>query len=130
MCIRDSFSALLHADLPFRLVVTDTLKQQSLSGKAGVCGKVETGALMVGQAVLVMPAGLKATVKDLHVLSQSQVVAAAGDSVDIGLSGVEDSDLDPGSTLCHPEYPVHVATRIQARSHTLNTLSSLCNQCV
>ena len=76
---------------------------------------------MVGQQVLVMPAGLKATVKDLQVLGQSQKVAAAGDSVDIGLSGVEVSDLDPGSTLCHPAYPVHIATCIQVCSHLCST---------
>lgn len=111
-----------YTDLPFRLVITDMLKQQSLSGKAGVCGKIETGAVMVGQQVLVMPAGLKVAVKDLQVLGRSQPVAIAGDSVDIGLSGVDDTDLDPGSTLCHPEYPIQVATRIQVCS----TLFSLC----
>lgn len=107
---------LCFADLPFRMVITDIVKQQSLHGSIGVCGKIQTGAVVTGQRILIMPAGSKITVKDLQVLGKSQPVASAGDSVDIGLSGVDETDLDLGSTLCHPEYPVKVSTRIQARS--------------
>ena len=46
---------------PLRLPVADVQR----SGKAGVTvgGKLEGGALRVGSAVLVMPAGMPATVK-------------------------------------------------------------------
>jgi translation elongation factor EF-1alpha len=54
----------------------------------------------------------------LQVRGQRHPVAMAGDSVDVGLAGVDDGDLEPGSTLCDPEYPVRVATVLQVPPQT------------
>lgn len=95
--------------MPFRLVVSDLVNRQALAGKVGVSGKVEAGALAVGGRVLLVPQGAYAMVKDVQVQGVSQAVAIAGQSVDIGLDAAP-PDLEPGSVLCHSEYPLHVAT--------------------
>ncbi|CAI7833584.1 unnamed protein product, partial [Closterium sp. NIES-53] len=116
----DSFSppprALNH---PLRLAIAEVLKTRGL-GQAGVAGKVECGAMRPGTKVLVMPGAAVATVKALE-RDESPVAAAwAGESVDVGLQGVEANQLLPGGVLCHPDFPIPVATRVEARLLTLD----------
>ena len=110
------------------MLVSDVIKQQSLSGKAGVCGKVEAGAVTEGSQVLVMPSGAVATIKELQVRGQRHRVAIAGDSVDVGLAGLDEADLEAGSTLCDPEFPVRVAPLIQVRSCLCRALVAACSR--
>lgn len=69
-----------------------------------------------------MPAGDIATVKQVEQEGQSLSVARAGDSVDVGLLGVDPSSLLKGGILCHPEYPVKVATCLELKVLTLGVL--------
>lgn len=62
-----------------------------------------------------MPMGAIATVKCIEQEGAALSVALAGESVDVGLTGVDPAVLATGGVLCHPEYPVVVATRIEAR---------------
>jgi hypothetical protein len=55
------------AELPFRMVVSDIANKQELGGKVGASGKVETGVVAIGDALLLLPEGLTATVKDIQV---------------------------------------------------------------
>ena len=122
MCTRCDFSCdrwVGRADLPFRMVAADTVNRQALAGKAGVSGKVETGALAVGGRVLFMPQGVYAVVKDIQVQGVSQAAAMAGQLVDVGLDTAP-PDLEAGSVLCHPEYPLHVASSFRVRVHWCN----------
>lgn len=96
------------------MVVSDVVSRQSLVGKAGVSGKVETGAVAVGARVLLMPHGVSALVKGVQVQAVSRPVAVAGECVDVGLDSVP-PDFQPGCVLCHPEYPLHLATRFLVR---------------
>lgn len=99
-------------DLPLRIVVAEVIHKQGLGGKCGVSGKVEAGALAVGARVLILPQGALVAVKDVQVKGVSCVVVTAGQAVDVGLETAPD-DLEPGSVLCHPEFPVHLASCIQ-----------------
>ncbi|CAI5504099.1 unnamed protein product [Closterium sp. Naga37s-1] len=116
----DSFSPLPRAlNRPLRLAIAEVLKTRGL-GQAGVAGKVECGAMRPGTKVLVMPGSFQASVKALE-RDESPVAAAwAGESVDVGLQGVEANQLLPGGVLCHPDYPIPVATRVEARLLTLD----------
>ncbi|CAI5468707.1 unnamed protein product [Closterium sp. Yama58-4] len=116
----DSFSPPPRAlNRPLRLAIAEVLKTRGL-GQAGVAGKVECGAMRPGTKVLVMPGSFQATVKALE-RDESPVAAAwAGESVDVGLQGVEANQLLPGGVLCHPDYPIPVATRVEARLLTLD----------
>ena len=62
-----------------------------------------------------MPGSYPATVKALECDGKPVKQAAAGESVDVGLHGVEANQLLPGGALCHPDHPIPVATRIEAQ---------------
>lgn len=102
-------------DRPLRLPVSEV----SGGGRGGVAvtvgGKVEGGALRIGTRVLCMPGALPATVRSLDVDGAAATLARAGDSVDVGLAGVDPSGLAPGSVICHPEWPIPLATAVEAR---------------
>lgn len=66
-----------------------------------------------------MPSGVIATIKSIEQEGQPLTKARAGDGVDIGLTGVDPGMLAPGGVLCHPDYPVPVATRFEIRILTL-----------
>lgn len=103
------------AGLPLRMIVSDLVSKASLGGKVGVGGKVAAGAIAAGSSVRVLPSGALATVKALEVQNTGRAVAAVGDAVDVGLSGVEADAVHIGSCLCHPDFPVHCSRRVRVR---------------
>ncbi|KAL4448191.1 hypothetical protein ABPG75_005410 [Micractinium tetrahymenae] len=103
---------------PLRLPVTDVVR----SGKAGVTvgGKLEGGALRPGSRVLIMPSGETSTVKSLEVDSKPTALARAGDSADVTLASIEPNVVGAGSVLCHPDFPVPLVDRFEARMVVLD----------
>ncbi|KAL3688674.1 hypothetical protein R1sor_014983 [Riccia sorocarpa] len=99
---------------PLRLIVAELVKSRTL-GQAALSGKLESGAIRIGSKVLVMPTGETATVKAIEQDGRPINVALAGDSVDVGLTGVDPAILYTGGVLCHPDYPVPVVTRVEVR---------------
>jgi len=67
-----------------------------------------------------MPSGVIATVKSIEQQSQNLKIARAGEGVDVGLNGIDPGMLAPGGVVCHPDYPVPVATRFEIRLLTLD----------
>ncbi|BDA43503.1 HBS1-like protein [Coccomyxa sp. Obi] len=98
---------------PLRLPIADVFKGQR--GGMAVSGKLEGGALKVGTKVLIQPGGHSATVRSVEVDGQAVALARAGDTVDVVLAGVDSSALAVGALVCHPEWPVPVAARMEAR---------------
>ncbi|EFN56452.1 hypothetical protein CHLNCDRAFT_35207 [Chlorella variabilis] len=98
---------------PLRLPVSDVVR----GGKAGVTvgGKLEGGALRVGSRVAVMPSGQQAAVKALEVDGKAASLARAGDSADVTLAGIDTTAVGPGSVLCHPDFPVPLVAKFEAR---------------
>ncbi|KAL2611553.1 hypothetical protein R1flu_023245 [Riccia fluitans] len=99
---------------PFRLVVAELVRSRTL-GQAAISGKLESGAIRIGSKVLVMPTGETATIKTIEQDGEALHDALAGDSVDVGLTGVDPAVLFTGGVLCHPDYPVPVVTRLEVR---------------
>lgn len=99
---------------PLRLPISEVTKSRSL-GQVAISGKLEGGAVKIGTKVLVMPAGVIATVKAIEQDAQVCAVARAGDNVDIALQGIDISFLMIGGVLCHPDYPVPIATHIELK---------------
>ena len=63
-------------------------------GAAAVGGKVEGGIIAKGQKVLVLPAGVEATVRAVEASGGVSVAAAhPGDAVDVGLDGIDPASL-------------------------------------
>lgn len=99
---------------PLRLPICDVTKSHSLSQLAA-CGKLETGAIRNGSKVLVMPSGDLATIKSIERDSSACSVARAGDNVAVSLAGIEWGHVMTGGVLCHPDFPVALATTLELK---------------
>lgn len=104
---------------PLRLPISEVIQSRTL-GQVAVSGKLEAGAIRIGTKVLVMPLAELATVKAIEQDGKALNIAKAGDSVDIGLQGVDSSILMPGGILCHPDFPVPVANCIELKVAVLD----------
>ena len=82
-----------------RLCVTDIYKSQALNGLA-VSGKIESGAVAVGDRVVALPgpAEEEAGVKGILRHNKTVTAAVAGDTVEIGISGKCDQISKMGET--------------------------------
>ncbi|KAG6423951.1 hypothetical protein SASPL_114359 [Salvia splendens] len=98
---------------PLQIPICD-VKSQSQS-QVSACGKLETGAIRPGLKVLVMPSKEIATVRSLERDSQPCSIARAGDNVTVNLQGIEGNRVTAGSVICHPDYPVQVASQLEMK---------------
>ncbi|KAL6970673.1 hypothetical protein U1Q18_030367 [Sarracenia purpurea var. burkii] len=67
-----------------------------------------------------MPSGEIDTVRSLERDSQPCAIARAGDSVAVSLLGIHGSHVMPGGVLCHPDFPVSVAKRLELKILTFD----------
>ncbi|XP_044749379.1 HBS1-like protein isoform X1 [Coccinella septempunctata] len=103
---------------PFRLSINDIFKG---TGSAFcISGRVETGALNVGDKVLICPNKEIASVKSLSIDELLQNVVFAGDQATVTLSGIDMQNVSVGNILCDPQNPVQVATKFEARIVVFN----------
>lgn len=98
---------------PLLLPICD-VKSQSQS-QVSACGKLESGAIKSGLKVLVMPSKEIATARSLERDSQPCSIARAGDNVTVSLQGTEGNRVAAGSVICHPDYPVQVASLLELK---------------
>ncbi|VAH54353.1 unnamed protein product [Triticum turgidum subsp. durum] len=99
---------------PLRLPICDVISSHVL-GQVAVCGKVVCGAIGSDSKVLVMPSGELATVKIIERDSSRLSLARAGDNIAIGLQGIDPIHVMSGGVLCHPDYPVSVASSLELK---------------
>ncbi|XP_057959943.1 uncharacterized protein LOC131152222 isoform X8 [Malania oleifera] len=99
---------------PLIMPICDVVKSHSM-GQVSACGKLEAGALRSGSKVLVMPFGDVGTVRSLERDSHPCSIARAGDSVAISLQGIDGSRVMAGGVVCHPDFPVAVATHLELK---------------
>ena len=109
-----------------RICVSDVYKSQPLNGLA-VSGKIEAGAVGSGDSLISLPGPAEevATVKGLLRNGEAVRAAVAGDSVELGVSGVEEASFAvTGSVLCHPDAPVPVARKLRVTLFAFETLET------
>ncbi|XP_019055580.1 PREDICTED: elongation factor 1-alpha isoform X2 [Nelumbo nucifera] len=99
---------------PLRMPICDVIRSH-LQGQVAASGKLESGAIRSGSKVLVMPSGDVATVRSLERDSQCCTIARAGDNVAVSLQGIDGGRVMAGGVLCHPDFPVAVATRLELK---------------
>ncbi|XP_077220592.1 uncharacterized protein LOC143854478 isoform X2 [Tasmannia lanceolata] len=99
---------------PLRMPICDVIKSQSL-GQVAVSGKLDTGAIKSGSKVLVMPSGEIATVRSIECDSRPCSIARSGDNVSVGLNGIDGNHLMTGGVICHPDFPVAIATHLELK---------------
>ncbi|KAG7391773.1 HBS1-like protein [Phytophthora boehmeriae] len=102
---------------PFRMTVSDVSKSMSLGQT--ISGRVYAGAAAVGDSFLLMPIGLPLTVKGMEQDGESCALARAGDTVDMGITGIDPSALTTGSILCSIASPVRLARKFEAKIMTM-----------
>lgn len=120
---------------PLRLPVWEMLTSSGQEGKAlgplACGGRIQSGAMRVGQAVVLSPSGASATVKALHAGGVSVSTAVAGDDVEVGLSplvapphgaGGAAPALLPGCVLCPASHPAPGAARLTLRIMVMATV--------
>ncbi|KAK9741629.1 hypothetical protein RND81_03G118300 [Saponaria officinalis] len=99
---------------PLIMPICDVVKTRS-TAQVSACGKLEAGALRSGCKVLVMPLGDVATVRSIECNSQPCTVARAGQSAAVVLQGIDVTHVKAGGVLCHPDFPVRVASYLQLK---------------
>jgi elongation factor 1 alpha-like protein len=62
-----------------------------------------------------MPSGDIATVRTIERDSSTCNLARAGDNVAIGLHGIDPGHIVSGGVLCHPDFPVHIASHLELK---------------
>ncbi|ETW76653.1 hypothetical protein HETIRDRAFT_389700 [Heterobasidion irregulare TC 32-1] len=92
-----------------------------------VVGKIESGHVRKGDALLLMPNRDTVEVAALYNELDDEVPAAAsGDSVRLRLRGVEDEDISPGFVLTNPARPVHAVRQFEAQLAILEHKNIIC----
>ncbi|KAF4317991.1 hypothetical protein BBO99_00007735 [Phytophthora kernoviae] len=102
---------------PFRMTVSDVSKSMSLGQT--ISGRVYAGAAAVGDSFLLMPIGLPLTVKGMEQDGEACTLARAGDTVEMGITGIDPSALTTGSILCSIASPVRLARKFEAKIMTM-----------
>jgi sulfate adenylyltransferase subunit 1 len=105
--------------LPFRFPVQLVARPGAGTDFRGYAGRIESGILFRGAAVLALPSGRRTVVKDIISLERSLPVAVAGDSVTLTLA--DDIDISRGDVLVDPLRPPRAAKAIEARLCWLST---------
>uniref|UniRef100_H3G570 Tr-type G domain-containing protein n=2 Tax=Phytophthora ramorum TaxID=164328 RepID=H3G570_PHYRM len=102
---------------PFRMTVSDVSKSMSLGQT--ISGRVYAGAAAVGDSFLLMPIGLPLTVKGMEQDGETCTLARAGDTIEMGVTGIDPSALTTGSILCSIASPVQLAKKFEAKIMTM-----------
>ncbi|KAL1960364.1 hypothetical protein VTO42DRAFT_8324 [Malbranchea cinnamomea] len=101
-------------DKPLRMTIGDVFRggaQNPLS----VAGRIDAGYLQVGEEILVMPMGEKATIKSLEVDQAPSDWAVAGQNVTLHLAYIDPAHIKTGDVICSPTSPIQNITSFTAK---------------
>lgn len=106
-------------DRPFRLVVTDVFKHPQMG--LSVAGKVDSGFIIVGTPVVIMPGGTTALVKSMTTVDDKSVdYSVAGEQCILVLGGTDQSKIHNGNVVCEPHSRVRTTLKFKARVLVFN----------
>lgn len=88
-------------DKPLRLTIGDIFRG-GVQNPLSISGRMESGSLQVGDALVAQPATQRCFIKGLEVDSEPADWAVAGQNVTIHLSDIDPVHLKIGDVLCHP----------------------------
>lgn len=107
---------------PFRLPIADKYKDMGTV----VMGKVESGGVMKGASLLLMPNRVSVEVLSVVRVDEDVTAAYSGDNIKLKLKGIEEEDISPGFVLCDPAHPCHVGQVFDAQIAILEYKSIIC----
>jgi sulfate adenylyltransferase large subunit len=107
-----------HARLPLRFPVQGSVRPTGAQAGSqwhdfrGVAGRVESGSVAVGDAVVVAPAGARTRIAAIRTYDGTKAVAQAGESVMLELA--DDVDVSRGDVIAAAESPPTIADGFDA----------------
>ena len=101
-------------DRPFRCCISEVFRSQSLG--VTVAGRIDSGCVMKGDSLLILPQGELVSVRGVERDGEQLAVGRVGENVDIGLKELTDSSvLTAGLWLCDPAFPIPMSCRFRAQ---------------
>lgn len=107
---------------PLRIPLSERYKDMGTI----VLGKVESGKLDKGEALMLMPNKVPVEVLGITFDEEERSTALAGDNVKLKLRGIEEEDISPGFVLCSPENLCHTVRSFEAQVVILEHKSIIC----
>jgi elongation factor 1 alpha-like protein len=108
-----------NTEKPFRMVVSDVFKSQSLG--LAVSGKIEAGCVIPREKILIMPINVPIVVKGLEVQGEAIKIGKAGEKVDLGVKDISDENfLIAGQILCDISNPIRLVSKFVAQISTVD----------
>lgn len=99
---------------PLRLTILDVFRG-GVQNPLSISGRIESGSLQIGDALLTQPAGQKCFIKGLEIDDGPADWAVAGQNVTIHLSDVDPVHLKTGDVLCSPMSPIENVKEFTAK---------------
>jgi elongation factor 1 alpha-like protein len=109
-----SEAAVRALDKPLRLIVSDVFRNDSQNPLA-VSGRLDAGTIQVGEQVMVMPSGDKASIRSILVEQEPKDWAVAGHNVILNLGEVDPAHLKTGDVVCSSSAPIQNISEFKAK---------------
>ena len=108
--------------LPLRMTVADVFRS-GIMNPVSVTGRIDSGTLQVGDAVLALPSLEQGVIKgielehaaDSDIDEAPRAYAVAGHIPTLHLTAIDPIHLRPGDVLTHPSHPVPLTLRFTAK---------------
>ncbi|PTB64630.1 hypothetical protein BBK36DRAFT_1122831 [Trichoderma citrinoviride] len=91
---------------PFRMAISEIFRSQQ--GTTTLAGRIDSGTIQVGDALLVQPSGESAHIRSIMLDTEAKDWAVAGQNVSIGLTGIDPVHVKVGDIVCHTKDPINV----------------------
>jgi elongation factor 1 alpha-like protein len=99
---------------PLRITIGDIFRG-GVQNPLSISGRIESGSLQTGDALLAQPAGQKAFIKSLEIDNETADWAVAGQNVTLHLSDIDPVHLKIGDMLCTPSSPIKAIKEFTAK---------------
>jgi elongation factor 1 alpha-like protein len=106
---------------PFRMQITDVFRG-GITNPLSIAGRIASGQIQVGDAVIVQPSGESAAIKAIEVNAEGRDWAVAGELCNLHLTDVDAQYLHSGDTVCDSRKPVLVAHTVTVDITALDSL--------
>ncbi|KAK5103038.1 hypothetical protein LTS08_003841 [Lithohypha guttulata] len=126
----DAYEPITHSlDRPLRMTIGDVFRG-GIQNPLSISGRIEAGSLQVGEQILILPSGEKATIKALDLdADDSEGIrewAVAGQNVILHLTDIDPIHLRSGDVVCSPtNQPLKNTTKFTAQILTFAHLTPM-----
>ncbi|KAL7924260.1 hypothetical protein ACQKWADRAFT_287819 [Trichoderma austrokoningii] len=91
---------------PFRMAISEIFRSQQ--GTTTLAGRIDSGTIQIGDAVLVQPSGESAYIKSIMLDTEAKDWAVAGQNVSVALTNIDPIHIRIGDIICHTTDPIAV----------------------